>query len=508
MKPLRVVVIKPSKYSADGAVERFKAGFMPNATLYHIASMTPASMDGVQVCTTTVDEYVRTDLDYLDLLQGDAGSTTLLALVGVQSHQFNRALDLAACAHHRGVEHCVIGGPHPMTCDTSLLQGRGISFALAEAETVWQQILQDALAGQLQAVYGVDRRWAETLDGPVIQPPPRQEIERYIVPMLGVYPVRGCPYRCNFCSVIKISGQRARSPNIDVTMQSLRLAKAAGITTIMFTSDNLNKYPQVTELLEAMIEEKLGLRFFCQCDTQIARQPQLVALLGQAGCFQMFIGVESFNRTVLKGAKKYHNHPERYAEIVRLCQEAHIQAHFSNIIGFPEDTEQDILDQLQTLKTLNPHVASFYILTPIPGTEQYDDFQSQGLIWEQNMDRFDATCPTWSHPRLSSTQLSDLLFRCYEEFYAASIKNNRLTHEDLNFAYFNRYAAANRMHPMSGGIGQVALDHVSDYIEFRKARFGIDSAPLPTSLKLSAADEAWNRQAKWSQIGVIAPGDS
>ena len=121
------------------------------------------------------------------------------------------------------------------------------------------------------------------------------------------------------------------------------------------------------------------------------------------------------------------------------------------------------------------------------------------MIWEKNLDRFDTTCPTWTHPCLSSEQLSDLLFRCYEEFYLSSIKNNRLTREDLNFAYFNRYAAAHRMHPMSGGMGQVILDGVSDYLDVRKARFGIDAAPLPNSLKLSTADETWNRPANWSQ---------
>ena len=49
----------------------------------------------------TVDEYVHTDLDYLRLLAGDRDRRTLLALVGVQSHQFHRALDLAALARSR-----------------------------------------------------------------------------------------------------------------------------------------------------------------------------------------------------------------------------------------------------------------------------------------------------------------------------------------------------------------------------------------------------------------------
>src|SRR4030067_2179411 len=129
MPTLRVVLIKPGKYGSDGSVERFRLGLMPNATLYHIASLTPARIGDVQVTVHTVDEYVRSDLDYLQLLHHEPGVITLLALVGVQSHQFHRALDLAAYARVHGVRCCVIGGPHGMTCDTSALQNRGVSFS-------------------------------------------------------------------------------------------------------------------------------------------------------------------------------------------------------------------------------------------------------------------------------------------------------------------------------------------------------------------------------------------
>jgi hypothetical protein len=96
--PLRVVLVKPSKYGRDGYVERFRRGFMPNSTLGYLASLTPAEVDGVPCETVTVDEYVRADLGYLDLLAADPDRRTLVALVGVQSHQFHRALDLAALA--------------------------------------------------------------------------------------------------------------------------------------------------------------------------------------------------------------------------------------------------------------------------------------------------------------------------------------------------------------------------------------------------------------------------
>src|SRR5687768_9727722 len=157
-QPLHVVVLKPSKYTVDGYVERFRRGFMPNSTVPHIGSMTPAEVGGTQIHVHTIDEYVHTDLRYLGLLRPPRGGRTLLALVGVQSHQFHRALDLAALAHANGCM-TVIGGPHAMTCDTSALHGCGVSFALAEAELVWHDILRDAADGELQPVYGSERRW-------------------------------------------------------------------------------------------------------------------------------------------------------------------------------------------------------------------------------------------------------------------------------------------------------------------------------------------------------------
>lgn len=497
MKALRVILVKPSKYGIDGSVERFKKGFMPNGTLYHIASLTPKQIDNVPVSVQTVDEYVRQDLDYLHLLHEDARFITLLALVGVQSHQFHRALDLSAYALRHGVRHCVIGGPHPMTCDTSALQGRGVSFALGEAELLWLQILEDALAGELRPMYGAERRWAEELPAVVIDPPGNADLERYWAPMLGLYPARGCPYRCNFCSVIKISGRQARYPALESTLESLRRAKRAGVEMIMFVSDNFNKFPQVRELLQATIDARLGLRFFCQCDAQIAKEPDLVELLGRAGCYEMFVGVESFNRKTLKAAKKYHNCPEQYAEIVRLCDEAGICPHFSNIIGFPDDDEETIKHHLESLKTLRPKAASFYVLTPIPGTEQYEEFRKAGWITEPNLDRFDATCPTWSHPNLSSERLEDLLYHCYVSYYGFLLRTRGLSEEDRRGAIFNRYAASQRMHPMAGGIDRLRLDSAGDYADMRRALYDIDLAPLPDSLSLSAGDEALNRRATW-----------
>jgi hypothetical protein len=311
--------------------------------------------------------------------------------------------------------------------------------------------------------------------------------------------------------VIKIAGHRVRSQPVETTLASLRAAKKAGVRFVMFTSDNFNKYGEVNELLEAMIAERIELPFFAQCDAQIHRQEDLVERMARAGCHQIFVGAESFNPETLRGAHKFHNDPARYAKIVALCRENGITSHFSNILGFPPDTEKGILDHLATLRELAPDVASFYILTPIPGTEQYADFRRDGWITEPNLDRYDGTCVTWRHPNLPGDALQKLLFRCYREFYGVrdvAGKLARLFRGRHDFRLFSalfavfglsamsRLASARGLHPMAGGVARVRRDGAADYAALRRRVFGLDLAPLPDGLALSRADEETNRRAK------------
>ncbi len=499
---LKVVIIKPSKYMVDGTVERFYRGFMPNSTVPHIRSMVPASANHQPTETRAIDEYVHTDVSYLSLLEPARHSHTLVALVGVQSHQFHRALDLAALAHRNGCL-TVIGGPHIMTCDTSMFHGRGVSFAQCEAELVWDEIVNDAASGELKPLYGEGARWQENLESPILVPPSKEELKRYIVPMLGVYPARGCPFLCNFCSVTKIAGRKIRSQSIATTLASLRAAKTAGVNTVMFTSDNFNKYAKAEELLQTMIDEKLGMKFFVQCDTQIAKQERLMELLARAGCYQVFVGVESFNRETLIAANKKQNRPDTYLNIVSLCKANGISSHLSNIIGFPQDTEDSIDSHLDVLRTISPNWASFYILCPIPGTEQYDDFMQKNLIVEPNLDRFDTTCLTWRHPNLSPAKLAEQLYNCYRKFNSIghSLKNiHKIARQNgrgssmerlgsLAMSSFVRYCSWRSTHPMSGGVARARVDQVSNYIGFRKRVFDIELAPLPKSLKLQTPEQ-------------------
>jgi len=501
MKKLRVVLIKPSKYDHSGFVQRYRSGLMPNATLSHIASLTPDRIEDCEICIEYIDEYVRTNLEYLNSLKPNHGEILLVAIVGVQSHQFHRAIDLAAYARSYGTKHVIVGGPHPMTCDTSILHGRGVSFSLSEAEVVWSNVLQDAIDGELENVYGANNRWAPEIIQRKFRVPPKTEIERHWVPMVGYYPVRGCPFVCNFCSVIKIAGRQVRNPPVKSIIDALKLIKAAGVEFVVFTSDNFNKFPEAESLLSAMVDENVGIRFWFQADTQIVNQEKLVDLIAKAGGAEMFLGTESFDEQNLKTVHKRHNRPDTYSEIIRMCRETGIRAHFSNIFGFPDQYEAGIKDHLSILKELSPEFASFYVLTPIPGTEQYKEYLDAGLIFEKNLDRFDAHTPTFHHDHIAPDRLQNLLFSAYEDFYKDSMAKHkdRIDRETRNYMVFCRWSASRRMHPMSSGIGAVELDTSEQYLEFRKKIFQVGRLlPLPRNLELSPEDERLNRKANWS----------
>ena len=505
MKKLNVVIIKSSKYGLDGFVERFGKGFMLNAGLKYFESQIPGFIGDTKIIVSTIDEYVHTNLDYLKLLDAKTMGQTLLILIGTQSSQLHRAADLAALAIGRGCM-AIIGGPHPMTCDTSMLQGRGVSFSLGEAEGILPGILEDACKGELKPVYGAGQRWTTgVLDSPVLIPPSQDDFERYVIPMAGMYPSRGCPRVCSYCSVIKIAGQRIRGEAIETTIASLRAAKAAGVQLVMYTSDNFNKIPNVTELLNAMIKENVSIPFFCQCDSTIGDpdQRELVKLMAEAKCFDIFVGVETFDKEALRDVKKAQNKPNRYIDIVRECHKYSIDSHFSNIIGFPTDTKKRILENLKMLRKVNPDQVSFYVLTPIPGTEQYDDFMAKGWITEKNMDLFDTTNLVWKHPNLSSKDLKRLLMKSYRKFYTIPQTLRKLKYiknkPEYNFwgetgytilyTLFNRWSALKGKHPMSGGIFPKKLDKAGDYAELRKKTFGYELFPLPKSLELSEVDK-------------------
>src|SRR5262249_60678187 len=131
--------------------------------------------------------------------------------------------------------------PRPERAAARGVRGRAASSARGGGGAVGGPTGEAARGGGLPPVRGGAPRGGARLAPPVLRPPSRRELRRYAVPMLGVYPARGCPYTCNFCSVIKIAGRQVRREPVETTLATLRAARDAGVRLVMFTSDNFNK---------------------------------------------------------------------------------------------------------------------------------------------------------------------------------------------------------------------------------------------------------------------------
>ena len=61
-RQLRVVVLKPSKYTVDGSVERFRRGFMPNSTVPYLHSMTCAAAQASSIASCSLGSNARSSI--------------------------------------------------------------------------------------------------------------------------------------------------------------------------------------------------------------------------------------------------------------------------------------------------------------------------------------------------------------------------------------------------------------------------------------------------------------
>ena len=164
----QLILVKPSHYDDDGYVIRWWRAMIPSnslAAVYGIAAdCAEREVLGpdVAIDIEAIDETnTRVDMRALLARLRRNDNFGLLALVGVQSNQYPRALDIARGFREAGVA-VAIGGFHVSGC-LSMLDGRavgldacrdlGISIFAGEAEGRLEAVLQDAAAGQLAPIY-------------------------------------------------------------------------------------------------------------------------------------------------------------------------------------------------------------------------------------------------------------------------------------------------------------------------------------------------------------------
>ena len=395
----QLILIKPSHYDDDGYVIRWWRALIPSnslAAIYGIAAdCAKRQILGAEIDIEAIDE-TNTRVDVPALLarirrHGDFG---LVGLVGVQSNQYPRALDIARPFRKAKIP-VVIGGFHVSGC-LSMLDGRavdldacrdlGISIFAGEAEGRLDQVLCDAADGRLAPVYNFIKDLPAIQDTPVPFLP-----KRYLKRTLGLSTTfdagRGCPYQCSFCTIINVQGRKSRYRSPDDVERLVRLNWAAGVHKFFITDDNFARNKEWEAIFDRLIwlREKNGvpLGLMIQVDTLCHRIPNFVEKAKQAGVTRVFIGLENINPDNLAAAKKRQNKITEYRKMLLAWRAQGILTFAGYILGFPADTAETIRRDIAIIqRELAVDALEFFCLTPLPGSEDHQVLWNNGIAMD------------------------------------------------------------------------------------------------------------------------------
>ena len=474
-----VELIKPSHYDDDGYVIQWWKSWIPSnslACLYGIAAdlaQRRALGPEVAIEVRAYDEC-HTVISVGRIIQrignADAG---LVCLVGVQSNQFPRAMDLAAEFHAAGIQ-VAIGGFHISGClamlpdlpsDLEAARELGVGLFAGEAEGRLGAVFADALEGRLRPIYNFMD------DLPALQQQvtpflPLDIVQRYGETIGAFDAGRGCPFQCSFCTIINVQGRKTRWRDADDVERLVRANLAQGVFRFFITDDNFARNRNWEAIFDRLIDmrerEGLELQFIIQVDTLCHRIPNFVEKAARAGCKRVFIGLENINPDNLLQAKKKQNRVHEYRQMFLAWRAQRVITYAGYILGFPGDTPERIARDIRTVQQELPvDLLEFFILTPLPGSADHQQLYKNGVWMDPDMNKYDLEHVTTVHAAMSPVEWQEVYRQAWDLYYSAEhietifrrakasgIKPVRLLNHILQF-YFT--FIQEKVHPLQGG---------------------------------------------------------
>ncbi|MCZ6563887.1 MAG: radical SAM protein [Deltaproteobacteria bacterium] len=482
VKRLEVVLIKPSKYDDEGYVIRFWKGVLPSNTLNVLHGLTEDVKDrgvlgNIKINIVTFDETAE-KIPVKKIIRWSRRPSTklIVCLVGVQTNQLPRAKELGKQFRAAGID-VLLGGFHTSGTinmlgeqepDIQELVKDSICVVSGEVEGKWEGILADVLRGELKPIYSFAQDLQNLVDlkdapPPVISP---KTMRHFSYSGFGTLDTsRGCPFACSFCTIINVQGRKMRERDPEAVADLVRKNYfERGIRFYFFTDDNFARKKLWRETFEALIRlQEEGLKFSYMIQVDLARKPKdFVRLAAKAGCTQVFIGMESVNPENLKAASKGQNHVDEYEQIAREWYDAGVVVHVGYIIGFPFDTKEQVPQDIQYLMdVVKPDQASFFMLTPLPGSEDHRKMKKAGEWMDPDFNKRDSFHVTIKHPKMTAEEWTQAYDNAWVRFYSKENMIRILSRWSHNpgvywnlmsiFFWYKNAALIEKEHPMVAG---------------------------------------------------------
>ncbi|HZL63162.1 MAG TPA: radical SAM protein [Pseudolabrys sp.] len=431
-----LVLVKPTHYCDDGYPIRWFRSAIPSnslACIYGIAKDCGERHvlgDDVEIDIHAIDEAnTRIRPQHIAGLI-KAADDGMVLLVGVQSNQTPRALDIARPLRQAGIK-VAIGGFHMSGViamidgdDPSLreAQAMGLSVFAGEAEGRLEEVLQDAYAGRLKPLYNYMKD-LPGIDGAPLPLLERERLKRTGGATTSFDAGRGCPYQCSFCTIINVQGRKSRRRTPDDIENIVRSNVAQGVFRFFITDDNFARNKDWEIILDRLIHlrevEKLDLSLIIQVDTMCHKIPNFIAKCWRAGVKKTYIGLENINPANLMAAKKKQNKITEYRKMLLEWQKAGILVYAGYITGFPFDTAESILNDLEIIKRELPiDVLEIHYLTPLPGSEDHQKLFRAGVWMDPDLNKYDLHHITCGHPRMSKEEWAYAYKESWKRYYS------------------------------------------------------------------------------------------
>jgi radical SAM superfamily enzyme YgiQ (UPF0313 family) len=474
-----LALVKPSHYDDDGYVIQWVLSAIPSnslAALYGLArDCAERKVLGADVALDihTYDETnTRIRPEKLARMIEKAGSGVVF-LVGVQSNQFPRALDLAKPLRERGIQ-VVIGGFHVsgvlsmlngVDADLQRAREMGVSLFAGEAEGRLDEVLQDAMNGTLKPLYNYMGD-LPSIEGEPIPLITALRAWRTAGSVTSFDAGRGCPFQCSFCTIINVQGKKSRRRSPDDIEQIVRVNVAQGLNSFFITDDNFARNSDWEKILDRLIElrenEGIKIHFIIQVDTLCHRIPNFIEKCARAGVRRVFIGLENINPDSLVGAKKRQNKITEYRKMLLAWKSARVITYAGYILGFPNDTPESIERDIEIIKKELPvDLLEFFFLTPLPGSEDHQKLVRAGVEVDADLNKYDLNHVTTAHPRMSPDEWRAVYRKAWEQYYTNDhvesvlrrmvAKRGRASNAILLMTWFRGSIHIEKVHPLEAG---------------------------------------------------------
>lgn len=431
------VMIKPSHYDDDGYPIVWWRTLIPSNSL---AAVNGIARDcaarqvlgpDVRINLTTIDEtntHVVPRRIARDIKR--RGAKALIGLIGVQSNQYDRALDMAREFRAHGLP-VMIGGFHVSGCLSMLREipaelhealDMGCSLFAGECEEGrLDEVLRDAWSGRLEPVYDYLRD-LPSLEGAPLPALPKDALRKNSQSWSSFDLGRGCPFQCSFCTIINVQGRKSRFRTADDLEAIIRENHAQGVKAFFITDDNLARNRRWEEFFDRLIklreEEGLKANLTIQVDTLCHKIPNFIDKAVRAGAMRVFIGLENINPDNLVAAKKNQNKITDYRHMLQEWRDRGAFLFAGYILGFPGDTRESIVRDIEIIKRELPvDVLQIAFLTPLPGSEDHRALLDQGAWMDPDLNKYNLHHRVSHHPKMSDAEWEAAYGDCWRLWF-------------------------------------------------------------------------------------------